>query len=341
MHQWATFDMHTVLVFRGLNLSLHQGDRMIVERLHAKAVSITLISFAIAVASCGNSPGAGNPGGTAGANAGASGDAGTGVVSGSAGATGTAGSTDSGNGGQVSVVDSGSAGAGASAGVTGGGGASAGTGGGAETGDGGASAGSGAGGGADGGSSRSDFVCTELIGLWVASQWWDTFEKGVDGNKWEFMFQHHGYLEMFADPASPYWSNAVSSKCTMSAAMPDRVVFLPFSLSLNTMDEWVTNLTQVVETMKGKFPGVKRIEVMTTLRSPGNMPCANDTDPNTVVAPYVDQAIQTVADASGGLVTVGPKIELASCSWWAGGTDLTGAGNTGAGQLLAAYYQTH
>ena len=314
---------------------------MIVERLHAKAVSMTLLCFGIALTSCGSSPGAGNPGGTAGATAGSSGDAGTGGVSGNAGATGSAGSTDSGNGGQAGVVDPGVAGAGASAGVTGSGGASAGTGGAATGGGGGASAGAGAGGDADGGTSRSDYVCTELVGLWVASQWWDTFEKGVDGTKWEFMFQHHGYLEMFADHAWPYWMNAVSSICTMSAATPDRVVFLPFSLSLNTMDEWVTNLNQVVETMKGKFPGVKRIELMTTLRSPGNMPCANDTDPNTVVAPYVDQAIQTVADASGGLVTVGPKIELASCSWWAGGTDLTGAGNTGAGQLLAAYYQTH
>ena len=153
-------------------------------------------------------------------------------------------------------------------------------------------------GGGDAGTSRGDFVCTELIGLWVASQWWPSFEKGVNGDQWEFMFQHHGYLEMFADPASPYWSNAVTSKCTITPATPDRVVFLPFSLTLSTMDEWLTNLNKVVETMKGKFPGVRRIELMTTLRSPGNLPCANDTDPNTVVSPNLDQAIQMVADAS-------------------------------------------
>jgi len=206
----------------------------------------------------------------------------------------------------------------------------------------------GAGGGSGGGGAPSgpvlttkDFECTEVIGLWVASQWWDSFEKGVDNAHWEFTFQHHGYLEMFADPASPFWGNAVSSQCATHATTPDRVVFLPFSLTLNTLEQWSTNLTQVVETMKGKFPGVKRIELMTTLRGPGNMPCANDTDPNTIVPPYVDQAIQMVADASGGLVSVGSKIELASCDWWAGGTDLTGAGNTGAGQLLATYYQTH
>jgi hypothetical protein len=214
--------------------------------------------------------------------------------------------------------------------------------GGASASAGGASAGSGGGAGPAGPVlTTKDFACTEVIGLWVASQWWDSFEKGVENPQWQFMFQHHGYLELFADPASEFWGNAVSSKCAASATTPDRVVFLPFSLTLNTLEQWSTNLTNVVEAMKTKFPGVKRIELMTTLRGPGNMPCANDTDPNTTVAPYVDQAIQMVADASGGLVTVGPKIELASCDWWAGGTDLSGAGNTGAGQLLAAYYQTH
>jgi hypothetical protein len=308
---------------------------MIVKRLHAKAVSISLIFIAILAANCGGSDGAGGSAGSSGANAGATGTAGgAGTGAQAVGGAGTAGATVMGDASQAGAASGGSAGSGQVGGMMGGSAGSSGV----DAADGGGSAGAP---NNDASVSRSEFVCTEVIGLWVASQWWDTFEKGVDGNKWEFMFQHHGYLEMFADPASPYWNNAVSSKCTMSAATPDRVVFLPFSLSLNTMDEWVTNLNQVVETMKGKFPGVKRIELMTTLRSPGNMPCANDTDPNTVVAPYVDQAIQTVSDASGGLVTVGPKIELASCSWWAGGTDLTGAGNTGAGQLLAAYYQTH
>jgi hypothetical protein len=205
------------------------------------------------------------------------------------------------------------------------------------------------GGGASGGSggapaevlTTKDFACTEVIGLWVASQWWDSFEKGVDTAHWQFMFQHHGYLELFADPASAFWTNAVSSTCTALDKTPDRIVFLPFSLSLTTLEEWTSNLNQVVETMKSKFPGVKRIELMTTLRGPGNMACANDTDPNTVVPAFVDQAIATVAAASAGWVTVGPKIELGNCNWWAGGTDLTGEGNTGAGQALAAYYQTH
>jgi hypothetical protein len=292
---------------------------------------------------CGSSPqnrSTTGGGGSPGASGVAGGGAGSSDTSGASGASATGGAGSGAAGTSSSAAATSGGGAGVAGGGTAGGSGAGGNASGAAGAPG--AAGSGTTTGAGGtGATKTDFVCTELIGLWVASQWWSTFEKGVDGTKWEFMFQHHGYLEMFADPASPYWNNAVSSQCAMNAKTPDRVVFLPFSLSLNTMDEWVMNLTKVVDTIKGKFPGVQRIELMTTLRSPMNMPCANDNDPNTVVPPYVDAAIQQVADASGGLVTVGPKIELTSCSWWAGGTDLTGAGNTGAGQLLAAYYQTH
>jgi hypothetical protein len=190
--------------------------------------------------------------------------------------------------------------------------------------------------------STGPFVCSELIGLWVASQWWGTFDKTVvDKAHWQFMFQHHGYLELFTDPASPFWKNVIMSPCATQSATPDRIVFLPFSLTLNTLDVWQMQLTKLVDTIKGKFPGVRRIEIMTTLRSPGNMLCPNDKDPGTVVPAYVDQAIQAVADQSGGLVTVGPKIEVKDCAWWGGGTDLTGAGNAGVGQLVADYYTAH
>ncbi len=288
-------------------------------RLLGASVGLGLASLA-----CGGGGGdAGPSGGASGAPSAAT----AGATTGGAGHEGVAGAVAQAGGGSPSGS------------LAGTGGLSVGPGGGSA--DGGASAAGGAGAPSAPGLTSKDFVCTELIGLWVASQWWDSFEKGVDNPHWQFTFQHHGYLELFADPASPYWANAVSSKCATGATMPDRIVFLPFSLSLNTLEQWTTNLTQVVATMKTHFPGVKRIELMTTLRSPGNMPCANDTDPNTVVPPYVDQAVETVAAGSGGLVTVGPKIELTSCDWWAGGTDLTGAGNTGAGQLLATYYQSH
>jgi hypothetical protein len=301
----------------------------VLARLFCGSVGLAL--FALGCAGSAGQPDSAVAGSSSAVGAGGA-AAGTAAV---VGASGSSNAIPTGGQAGADAVGGGSSGSG----VTGGAGPSSG---GVAASSGGASGGSAGGAGPTGPVlTTKDFECTELIGLWVASQWWDSFEKGVDNAHWEFMFQHHGYLEMFADPASEFWGNAVSSKCAASATTPDRVVFLPFSLTLNTLDGWSTNLTKVVETMKTKFPGVKRIELMTTLRGPGNMPCANDMDPNTIVPPYVDQAIQMVADASGGLVAVGPKIELASCDWWAGGTDLTGAGNTGAGQLLATYYQSH
>lgn len=285
-------------------------------------------SAGLALVSTGCSSGSNEPSGNADAQADA-GNAGTPVTAGTAtSGIGGTGVPSNGSGGTKASSDGGATSP-AGTGGTDGGGTNASTAGSANSGGGTASL------------TTKDFACTELIGLWVASQWWGSFEKRVDTAHWQFMFQHHGYVEMFADSASPFWGNDVSSKCTTGAATPDRVVFLPFSLTLMTLDDWVKNLEQVVATMKTKFVGVKRIELMTTLRSPKNMPCENDMDPNTVVPAYVDQAIQMVAEGSGGLVTVGPKIELPSCDWCAGGTDLTGAGNTGAGELLATYYLTH
>jgi hypothetical protein len=263
-------------------------------------------------------------------------------VGGGSGGSGGGAAPDGGSGGSATTGSGSGGDAGSGVGETGNDASILGSGGASNTGGDGSNASAPDGGSADGaGTQPHDFVCNELIGLWVASQWWGAFEKGVDNARWQFMFQHHGYLELFADPQSPFWKNSFASACAAQSTTPDRVIFLPFSLTLMTMEDWHTQLTKVVDTMKRKFVGVKRIELLSTLRSPGNMLCPNDNDPGTIVPGYVDQAIAAVAAESGGLVAVGPKIELPDCSWWAGGTDLTGAGNTGVGQLMAAYYQAH
>ncbi|HXI56265.1 MAG TPA: hypothetical protein VNO55_09410, partial [Polyangia bacterium] len=260
------------------------------------------------------------------------------------------GAPRAGTGGSISASSGGSGGGAAvdAAGIGGGGGGSdgstaSGAGGAVSGGGGGATAGTGGSNATDGGnaSAPGPFTCSEMIGLWVMSQWWGPFEKVVDSAAWQYIFVHHGYLETWADPTSAYWTTKAISPCGSKADSPDRIIFLPFSLTLKTEEEWQSNLVKVVDAIKMRFKDVKRIEFITTLRSPGNQPCANDSDPNVVVPPAVDQAIQAVADASGGLVTVGPKIELANCNWWVGGTDLTAAGNTGVGELYGAYYKNH
>jgi hypothetical protein len=187
------------------------------------------------------------------------------------------------------------------------------------------------------GAAPASFACTELIGLLIASRWWPTFDKDINAPaKWQFMFQWMGEVELFADPTNAYWNNAVATPCP--GAKPDRVVFLPHSLTLTTLADFQAALTKLIPTIQGKFPGVKRIELITTVRTPGNMPCNGV---GTVVPAYVDQAIQNVADASSGLVTVGPKAEVQSCAWFAAMDDLTAAGYAGIGKLYADYYNTH
>jgi hypothetical protein len=291
------------------------------------AAAVVLALFL--VAGCGDPTAAGGGGTSSGAGSG-----GSGGVAAPAGGSGGSAATGSGGGGGTG---SGGAGTGNDASILGGGAGSTSNGSGGANNDSSPDASS-----PDAsGTAPHDFVCSELVGLWVASQWWGAFEKGVDNARWQFMFQHHGYLELFADPESPFWKNSISSTCGAQSTTPDRVIFLPFSLTLMTLEDWHAQLTKLVDTMKQKFVGVKRIELLSTLRSPGNMLCPNDNDPGTIVPAYVDQAIAAVAAESGGLVTAGPKIELPDCSWWAGGTDLTGQGNTGVGQLMAAYYQAH
>jgi len=292
-------------------------------------ISISLFVASYVVASCTSNPGA--PGSAGGGSMGSASVA----TAGTAGRAGTSGVA--GTGGDAPAVTSGDAAAGAAGGGAAGNGqddagGTAGSAGNTMTNLDAASA---------GGGGAGPFACSEMIGLWVMSQWWSTFESGVDNAAWQYIFVHHGYLEQWADPASPYWATKTISPCAANPEGPDRVIFLPFSLTLKTGPEWQAQLSKVVDLIKTKFKSVKRIEFITTLRSPGNQPCPNDNDPNVVVPAYVDQAIQNVADASGGVVTVGPKIEVADCKWWTGGTDLTGEGNTGVGRLYVAYYKNH
>ncbi len=93
-----------------------------------------------------------------------------------------------------------------------------------------------------------------------------------------------------------------------------------------------------------KFPSVKEIDILTMSRAPNNMLCKNNNDPWTVVAPSVDQAIQTVADKSGGLVVVGPKYYVPDCNTsysFPNDTDFTKSADTFIANTLAAYYKAH
>ncbi len=299
--------------------------------------SQVLLSVLISVGCSGSTGGAG-PGGAAGAQSVSGAPSTAGAPSGGGGASG--GST----GGAVGT--SGSAGSAGSAATVAG---AAGIGGTAGS----ASAGASQGGG--GGSvAGTPFTCTMIFGLFTTSQWFNgtnpggaskTFlQDGVDATRWEAKMQKYSYAEKWADPKSDLWDLAVQNPCAASSTTPDRAMFVGFSPSTKDQPGWEKLLNSVIMNIQTKYPSVKEIEILTMGRAPNNMLCSNNNDTDTIIAPYEDAAFQAVADASNGLVHVGPKYYVPDCEnsyIFANDTDYTTSAANYIATEVATYYVAH
>jgi hypothetical protein len=91
--------------------------------------------------------------------------------------------------------------------------------------------------------------------------------------------------------------------------------------------------------IKTKFPSVKRIELLSMVRGPGNTMCG--TAVATAVSAAQDQAAQAVADASAGMIKVGKPYFARTCADFAtaNNTNLTTTGAAAIGQMVAASYK--
>ncbi|HEY2899557.1 MAG TPA: hypothetical protein VGL59_03195 [Polyangia bacterium] len=273
---------------------------------------------------CSQSPGTGSPpasgaGGSGGSTGNGSGgsaseDAGSGgSQSGTGGADGTGGMTVSGSGG-AATVDSGLPPA---------------------------DSGSGGAGGTDAGPPvAEDFTCTLILGTGQSLQWFNGgFETAVGSAKWEIKSTDNTYTEAWAMPTSAFWNVQVGSPCTTAATMPDRVLFIVYSKTITAEADWETQINKVMANIKTKFPSVKKIDLLTMVRGPGDKMCG--TAVATFVNPIQDQAMKAVADASAGMIAVGPQLFAPTCGAFAttDNTNLTGAGASAVAQMLAAAYK--
>ncbi len=288
-----------------------------------------------------------------------------------AGASGAGAPAGGGNsaGAATAGATSGAGTAGTAAGGGGAGGSSAGAGGaplsaGAGGSSGGATAGAPGAGGAPP-ASKGPFTCTEYIGAYLTMEWWNSgFENnGVDKNKWQEKWHHHGHVLEWGNPNSPFWADTgdamddtkgapIVSACTQNSNAPDRIVFL--ALSWEILDEagWVSALTQDIATIKVKRPSAKWVDLVTMVRCPMDMQCnpgANYGPGADTVAgrqdcevyPYVDSAMAKVVAANSDFVGLGPRLEMAMCNPAHDGAHMTGAGNTQAAKDYAAWYVQH
>ncbi len=259
---------------------------------------------------------------------------------------------------------------GSSAGATSAGASSATAGAGAGTGGataGGTSAGSGGASGGAGGvaSTPMNFTCTQFLGLLTTNEWYsEDFEKdGVDGTKYQLKYHHFGYVRTWADPTSAFWGetgnsfdldqgSSIQSACAASTTAPDRLVFAALDWEMLTKEEWVAALESALVTIKGKYPSLKWIDIMTMIRCPMNKQCNPGANygpgANPVagrqdcrVPDFEDAAIAAVAAAHPDFVGVGPKVESPACRSPVDGAHLGPENNRAAAKLVAAYYAMH
>jgi hypothetical protein len=155
------------------------------------------------------------------------------------------------------------------------------------------------------------YQCTEVIGVSVTGDWYNAgFEEGIEGSRWQVKWRTHAFIENWADPKSDLWAVAPQSPCAQRSKSPDHVIFTGVNWTFTTRAQWEEKFTAVVATLKQKYPGLKRIDLLTMLRGPKNQTCG---DPKTVVAPYIDEAIAAVVAKNPALVFAAPKVEVATC----------------------------
>jgi hypothetical protein len=192
------------------------------------------------------------------------------------------------------------------------------------------------------GPGNGDYSCTLVIGIAATGQWFNAgFEKLVDGNKWELMAVHSGFIQGWADPNGSFWNMNPSSACATNAKTPDRVIQVALWLHWMpaTVDEWTKALVQVVENWKKKNPNLKRLEFATFVRSPDMKPCPGGMEFKSYIRPEQDMAYEKVAAMYPGLVYVAPKWEVSSCADFGGNPPhFSGSGATKAAKQIADYY---
>jgi hypothetical protein len=194
---------------------------------------------------------------------------------------------------------------------------------------------------ADGAAGES-YVCSLILGIATTNEWFGGFEKVVDNARWELKFQDSAHIEKWADPANAVWSLPITSPCAKNADAPDRIVFMGVNYDYATVELFLPKYVAVLNNVKAKYPTVKRLDVMTYTRGPGNVECVGaDRSNDSYIKPAQDEAIAQFAAMYPGLVFPAPKWEVQACSDFTLCPHLTGAANAVISKTIGAYFSTH
>jgi hypothetical protein len=181
----------------------------------------------------------------------------------------------------------------------------------------------------------------------LTREWFDAgFQQssGIVDARWQLKAREHGYITEWANPNSDFWNEMIESPCTNGSTAPDHVVLTVLSwvpACCVTQPEWQTQITSAIMNLRTKYSGLRRIDLMTVIRGPGNRLCptAPAAGETIVIPPELDAALAAAATQFPNLVFVAPKFEAPNCAAFSGGgPHLTTTGNTAVAATIGAYF---
>jgi hypothetical protein len=203
--------------------------------------------------------------------------------------------------------------------------------------------------GGDVATSTSAYGCNLVFGNSTTQQWFDggflTY-PGIDATRWELRAVAHHYIGSWASSTDSGWTAAFDNghACSSDAQNPERVVFIVTqSPPYSTAAEYQKDLTAIVNNIKSKYSKVKRIELTTLIRSPGNKEtaCSSKSGNEQSIPAAEDQGIAAVAadPAFAGLVVALPPFYVTACSDFnPDAPQYTTAGATNIAKVYGAYW---
>jgi hypothetical protein len=181
-------------------------------------------------------------------------------------------------------------------------------------------------------------------GLTLTREWYSAgFEASAVDAQWQLKAAQSAYVDEWAKPDSPFWETPLYSPCEVGSSAPDRIVFIVLSWTIMAQSDWENAVAGAVQSLRAKYPKVRRIELMTIIRGPANAACGdpNVYAENTHIPAALDAALTQVAAASPSLVQVAPPFAVDACSDFEGtGPHLTMAGNAKLASKIAVWAST-
>jgi hypothetical protein len=188
-----------------------------------------------------------------------------------------------------------------------------------------------------------DFTCSWVIGITTTGEWYSAgFENVVDNARWQNTHVEMGHLEKWADPQNGIWQSGIYSACAMNSKTPDRIVYCAVKYEWTTLEQFLPAYVAVINNIKTKYPSVKRVDLMTYARGPGNLECKGANRSNdSYIKDVQDQAAAMVADMFPGFVFIAPKWEVKSCGDFGLCPHISGAANALEAKTIGEYFLTH